>query len=137
MTLLLLSVTGAVIWWPGREHWRRGLTVEWRARFPRLTWDLHSAAGFWFLPFVAMWGLSGWYLAQPAFFDRLRRFDPSDRYFDAVFFRVSELHFGRFNSATQIAWAIAGIALSALAFSGMFICCRRVIWGRSSRPNPS
>jgi len=64
MSVLLLSVTGAVIWWPGRRHWRRSLTIEWHARFPRITWDLHSAIGFWFLPFVATRGLSGWYLAH-------------------------------------------------------------------------
>ena len=34
MTLLVLSVSGAVIWWPGRRHWRRSLTIEWRAHFP-------------------------------------------------------------------------------------------------------
>src|SRR5262252_6158179 len=129
MTLLVLSATGAVIWWPGQRHWRRSLTIEWRAHFPRITWDLHSAVGFWFLPFVAMWGLSGWYMAQPEFFDHVRRFDPSDHYVDTVFYALSALHFGRFNIATQLAWALAGVALAALAFSGMFICCRRVILG--------
>jgi uncharacterized iron-regulated membrane protein len=134
MSVLLLSVTGAVVWWPGRRHWRRSLTIEWHARFPRITWDLHSAVGVWFLPFVAMWGLSGWYLAQPQLFDDLRRFDPSDRYADTIFYGLSALHFGRFNTLTQLVWALAGVALGALAFSGLFICCRRVIWGKPSRP---
>jgi hypothetical protein len=35
---------------------------------------------------------------------------------------------------TQLAWALAGVALAALAFSGLFICCRRVIWGKPSGP---
>jgi len=35
---------------------------------------------------------------------------------------------------TQFVWALAGVALAALAFSGLFICCRRVIWGKPSRP---
>jgi len=134
VTLLVLSVSGAMIWWPGRLHWRRSLTINWRASFPRMTWDLHSALGFWFLPFVAMWGLSGWYLARPERFDYLRRFDPSDRHVETIFFTLSALHFGRFDIVTQIAWALAGIVLAALAFSGMFICCRCVIWGRSSGP---
>jgi uncharacterized iron-regulated membrane protein len=134
ITVLLLSVSGAVIWWPGRRHWRRSLTIEWHARFPRITWDLHSAAGFWFLPFVGMWGLSGWYLAQSQLFDSLGRFDPSDRYVDTILYALSALHFGRFSSVTQVVWAVAGVALAALAFSGLFICCRRVIWGKPSRP---
>jgi len=136
LALLVLSVSGAVIWWPGRLHWRRSLTINRRASFPRITWDLHSALGFWFLPFVAMWGLSGWYLAQPEAFEFLRRFDPSERRLETMLFALSELHFGRFNIASQIFWAFAGIVLAALAFSGMFICCRRVIWGRPSGPTP-
>lgn len=134
MTLLVLSASGAVIWWPGRLHWRRSLTINWHASFPRITWDLHSALGFWFLPFVAMWGVSGWYLAQPETFDYVRRLDPSNRYVETLLFALGALHFGRFDIATQIAWAIGGIILAALAFSGMFICCRRVIWGRPSGP---
>lgn len=134
LTLLVLSVSGVVIWWPGRLHWRRSLTISWRASFPRMTWDLHSALGFWFLPFVAMWGVSGWYLAQPETFDYFRRFDASDRHVDAILYGLSALHFGRFDIVTQIAWSIAGLVLAALAFSGMFICCRRVIWGRPSGP---
>lgn len=134
VTLLILSISGAVIWWPGSRHWRRSLTISWRASFPRITWDLHSALGFWFLPFVTMWGLSGWYLAQPDAFEHLRLLDPSDRHLESALFALSALHFGRFSIVTQIAWAVAGIVLGALAFSGMFICCRRVIWGRPSGP---
>jgi uncharacterized iron-regulated membrane protein len=54
--LTLLCLTGAVIWWPGTKHWRRSLIVGWSAHFPRINWDLHSALGFWFLGFVAVWG---------------------------------------------------------------------------------
>lgn len=63
--MTLLCLTGAAIWWPGIKHWRRSLTVSWSAHFPRISWDLHSALGFWCLPFVALWGVSGIYLAVP------------------------------------------------------------------------
>src|ERR1019366_6597020 len=36
--LTLVCLTGAVIWWPGIKHWRRSLAVNWKARFPRITW---------------------------------------------------------------------------------------------------
>ena len=84
--LTLLCVTGAVIWWPGRAHWRRSLTVEWSARFPRITWDVHSAFGFWFLAFVALWGGSGLYLSMPQWFNVLYRLDPADRVVDRGLF---------------------------------------------------
>jgi uncharacterized iron-regulated membrane protein len=132
--LILLALTGAIIWWPGRAHWRRSLTVDWAARFPRLNWDVHSAFGFWFLPFVAMWGVSGLYLAQPQLFDVLLRLDPADRVVDRGLFWLTQLHFGRFNRATEALWAIVGLVLAALAFTGTFICCRRVILNKPSNP---
>lgn len=59
----VVGLTGAFIWWPGIKHWRRSLTVSWRAHFPRISWHLHSALGFWCLPFVLVWGISGIYLS--------------------------------------------------------------------------
>ena len=41
--VILLCLTGAVIWWPGINNWRRALTVNWRSLFARFSWDLHSA----------------------------------------------------------------------------------------------
>jgi uncharacterized iron-regulated membrane protein len=46
LALIALCATGAVIWWPGHAHWRRSLKIEWRANFPRVSWDSHSALGF-------------------------------------------------------------------------------------------
>jgi len=66
----VMSLTGIVVWWPGRRNWKRALRVKWNARWARLNWDLHSAFGFWCLLFVAMWGLSGAYFIFPAPFQR-------------------------------------------------------------------
>jgi len=132
--LIVLCVTGAVVWWPGVQYWRRSLRIEWRARFPRISWDAHSALGLWFLPFLTMWAISGLYLAQPALFEVLLRFDPSDRVVDRGLFALAALHFGRFNRVTEVVWAIAGVVPAALAFTGVFICCRRVLWQKPSHP---
>jgi hypothetical protein len=56
LSLVLLCVTGAVIWWPGVKFWRRSLAVEWRASFARINWDVHSALGFWGFAFVTLGG---------------------------------------------------------------------------------
>lgn len=69
--LFLMSVTGIVVWWPGRRHWKRALKVKWNARWARLNWDLHSAFGFWSCIFVAMWGISGAYFIFPKPFTRV------------------------------------------------------------------
>jgi uncharacterized iron-regulated membrane protein len=63
--LFLMSLTGIVLWWPGRRNWKRALTVMWHARWPRVNFDLHLAFGFWTLLFVAMWGITGLYFGFP------------------------------------------------------------------------
>jgi uncharacterized iron-regulated membrane protein len=134
LSLIVLTLSGAMIWWPGRRHWRRSLKIEWRARFPRITWDTHSALGFWFLPFVGLWSVSGLYLAAPHVFEFLYRLDPADRVADRVLFAMAALHFGRFNLVTQVIWATVGVVPAILAFTGVFICCRRVIFKKPSNP---
>lgn len=68
LLLLAMCLTGLVIWWPGRSHWRRGFVVDVSRQWKRITWDLHSAAGIWTFAFVAMWGVTGAYFAFPAAF---------------------------------------------------------------------
>ena len=134
MSLFVLCLTGAVIWWPGMSHWRRSVTVEWGARFPRLNWDLHSALGFWCFGFVVVWGLSGVYFVFPRPFDVFLRFDPADRFTDQALFWLSQLHFGRFGWFAQAVWLVFGLVPAVLAFTGVFICCRRVMYGKPSNP---
>lgn len=128
--LVTLCITGAVIWWPGIGHWRRSLTVAWRASFPRMNWDLHSAVGFWTLPWVFLWGVSGLYLVFPDQFAAALRVDPGGSF--AAW--MADLHFGRFNAVTRAIWALVGLVPAVLAFTGVFICCRRVIFQKPSNP---
>ncbi len=64
--LFVVSVTGIVLWWPGKKNWKRSLNVKWNARWPRRNWDMHSAFGFWTFPLLAMWALSGAYFIFPS-----------------------------------------------------------------------
>lgn len=41
-----VSLTGLIIWWPGRTRWRNSLRISFKARWPRLNWDLHNTVGF-------------------------------------------------------------------------------------------
>jgi uncharacterized iron-regulated membrane protein len=129
ISLMLLCLTGAVIWWPGIKYWRRSLTVEWRAHFARINWDLHSALGFWFFGFVALWGLSGIYFSFPQPY-----LDPADRFAYEGLSWLSRLHFGRFGWFAEAVWTLFGLVPAILAFTGVFICCRRVIFKKPSNP---
>ena len=144
---IVLSVTGAVIWWPGIRSWRRSLTFDVRANWRRLTWSLHSAFGFWVMPFVLIWGVSGVYLSFPDVFqavvDYVEPFDPSDpadRIGDRVLYWLAYLHFGRLggrgipgcdrglcNETTKAIWAVAGLVPPALLVTGALMWWNRVL----------
>lgn len=63
--LLLLCLTGIVIWWPGVCLWKGALVVQFRANWKRINFDLHSAMGFWLFGLICFWGVSGIYFAWP------------------------------------------------------------------------
>jgi uncharacterized iron-regulated membrane protein len=63
--LFALCVTGIVIWWPGRARWKKALTINPKAGWKRVNWDLHNTAGFWLLLIVGMWAFTGAYFAWP------------------------------------------------------------------------
>ena len=127
--LILLCLTGAVIWWPGVSNWRRALTVNWRSLFARFSWDLHSALGFWSFPFVLMWGISGLYFTFPQPFDFvLGPIGVGNRFTDETLLWLSLLHFGRFGLFAEALWALLGLVPAVLSLTGVFLCCRRMIY---------
>lgn len=134
LALLVLCLTGAVIWWPGVKHWRRSLTVNWRAHFARINWDLHSAVGFWCWIWLLVWAVSGIYFAFPGPFSLLLVVDPNDRFSDKGLFWLAQLHFGRFGWTIEAVWVLLGLVPGILAFTGMFICCRRILFKMPSNP---
>ncbi len=59
--LLLLTLTGLFLWWPGVRIWTRGLRIDFARNWRRINFDAHSAIGFWTLSIVFWWALSGIY----------------------------------------------------------------------------
>lgn len=117
--LVLLSLTGMILWWPGIKNWRRSMTIKRRARFARFNWDLHSAVGFWCSLFLLTWGISGICLCFPGILDSILGNE----------FRswITRLHFGRFNGATEALWILLGLAPAVLASSGALMWWNRVL----------
>ena len=115
----LLSLTGAFLWWPGAGQWRRSITVNWKTKFARWNWDLHSAIGFWSFLFVLVWGISGVCLCFPGVFDRFVS--------PPVLVWLNRLHFGRFNRTTEAIWTVLGLAPAALFVTGALMWWNRVL----------
>jgi uncharacterized iron-regulated membrane protein len=125
----LLSLTGAILWWPGIKNWRRSTTVSWKAHFPRLNWDLHNAMGFWCWLFVMMWGISGIYFCFPALFG------PSVHLFAGLFLSwIAQLHFGRFNALTESLWTLFGLVPGISAVTGALMWWNRVLRKKFRHP---
>ena len=151
--LLVLALTGIVVWWPGIKTWRRSLIVHRHVGWRRFTWDLHSMIGFWSLGFILVFGLSGAYLGNPGPFqdvaDRLE--PPTDanagaRIVDQVIYWLAYLHFGRINGrgipcsgpglcdwTTKLLWAFFGLAPAAMFVTGAVMWWNRVV-RRKLRP---
>ena len=114
-----LCLTGAIIWWPGIKNWRRSLTVNWRAHFARISWDLHSALGFWCFFFVLVWGISGICLCFPGVLNTLVS--------GQFLYWIDQLHFGRFGWFAEALWTILGLAPAILFATGALMWWNRVL----------
>ena len=134
LLVTLLCLTGAVVWWPGVQRWKRSLVVKRGTSTPRLLWDLHSAAGAWFFWILFLWGVSGFYLGIPepfaAIVDAVS--DPEaflgERPGDAVLRALVALHFGRWDTfALKVVWAVMGAVPVLLLVTGVAMWWRRVL----------
>jgi uncharacterized iron-regulated membrane protein len=131
----LVCLTGIIVWWPGISHWRRALTVDWKAHFARFNWDMHSALGFWSLFLVLLWAISGFYFAFPEAVNAVFRMFGSGGD-AATLYWLAFLHFGRFNLFTKSIWAVCGLVPAVLSATGVFLCCHRIIHGIRENHEP-
>jgi len=144
---VLLGLTGAVIWWPGIDTWRRSLSFRWKTNPKGFNWTLHSALGFWTFAFFFMWAISGIYLSIPEKFnaavDFLEPVNPPGRHLrfgDQLLYWLAQAHFGRFAGVpVKIIWTVVGLAPAALFLTGLLMWWKRVLkpWaGRKACVSP-
>ena len=147
IAVIILAVSGLVIWWPGMKTWRRSLTVPRGIGWKRMTWHLHSMLGFWSLGFILIFGISGVYLGFPEPFqsvaDRLDTLSPADAgegIGGNIIYWVAYLHFGRINGIgipchgpglcdqmTKATWAVFGLAPAVMFVTGAIMWWNRVL----------
>lgn len=57
---LAMLLSGFILWLPARwRQWKAALTVKWRAKPIKRTYDLHSVAGFYAVPFLLVIVITG------------------------------------------------------------------------------
>lgn len=131
---MLLSLTGFMIWWPGRQKWWRSLIFQRTGNWKRFLWSFHGAIGFWTFPFLLMWAVTGVYLGyQQPFMDVVDYFEPFDeapsemRTGDQVLMWLGRLHFGRYwGIPMKIIWTACGLAPAVLFATAITMWWNRV-----------
>ncbi|MGH6693517.1 MAG: PepSY-associated TM helix domain-containing protein, partial [Gammaproteobacteria bacterium] len=132
----LLCITGAIVWWPGISSWRRGISIKRKSSWKRFNFDTHSALGFWFFSIIAIWAVSGIYLAMPTPFKDVANwfFGPQPdnienvRVIDRVMEWMVRLHFGRWRSHTlKVVWVIMGLIPAIMFVTGSIMWWNRVV----------
>lgn len=147
MAVVVVALTGLVIWWPGRKRWKRSLTVHRNVGWKRFNWDLHSMMGFWASGFILVFAVSGIYLCFPQSFhawaDRtfeLTSDNAGERFIDKMLYWLAFSHFGRINGiglvcdgpgfcdqAIKATWAFFGLAPAAMFVTGSVMWWNRVV----------
>ena len=59
LALIVLCLSGLVLWWPGIRRMARGLRVRRGKGRYALHYDLHKVVGFAAIPFLLMWAVTG------------------------------------------------------------------------------
>lgn len=123
--MLIVVLTGMVLWWPGKRSWTRSLYVP--RRSARILWHLHSVVGLWLCLLLIDWCITSLYFAFPGPVEDLRDWldtDPNDftRPGDGLMNFLVDAHFGRFGGVWgRTAWVIAGLAPAALFLTGFWV----------------
>lgn len=68
LALVLLGMSGLVVWWPGRAHWRFGFVYAWTTGWKRQNYDLHKVIGFYTSLAVTFVALTGIYYCFPSLY---------------------------------------------------------------------
>ncbi len=152
LAVMVILLTGLVIWWPGVKRWRRSLRVRRGVGWKRMIWDTHSMIGIWCVGFMGVLALSGAYLCFPDVFHGLAdRIQPltdenaGQRLVDGLLYWLAFLHFGRINGigipcggpglcdqTVKAAWAVFGLAPAAMIVTGAMLWWNREVrrWRR-------
>lgn len=60
LIFLVILISGLILWWPKRiSAWKQRFTIQWKARWRRVNYDLHSVMGFYIFLVAAIIATTG------------------------------------------------------------------------------
>lgn len=138
ITLTLICISGAVIWWPVNGGWWQRMSIRRGTDGRRFLRDLHNMLGFWFFLLIFMWAFTGIYFAFPEIIntptiwleDNGEDTTASLWLQDAIAV-LARLHFGRaYGLAVKTLWTLLGLAPCILFITGF------LMWWKRKRGSP-
>jgi len=127
--MLVIVVSGMILWWPGRRRWKQSLYVPMSSQ--RKIWHLHSAVGFWLCLLLLNWCITSIYFAFPGPVEDFRDWIDTDmtdfdRPGEGVMNFLVDTHFGRFGGVWgRTTWVILGLAPTVLFVTGFWVWWRQ------------
>lgn len=67
---LVIGISGIVLWWRGLRHIKRGLTINLKSNWKRISFDAHHAVGFFAFVFLSISAFTGIHLVFNQPFER-------------------------------------------------------------------
>jgi uncharacterized iron-regulated membrane protein len=130
--LILMVLSGLLLWWKGSKQWYRSLLINSSNRVGLLR-QLHAVIGVWSMLMLLVWGLTAVYFAWPGpvedFIDFLDT-DLQDAHRpDGWLLLLVDLHFGRFRGVVwaSFLWVVLGLLPAVLTITGLWMWYRRVL----------
>ncbi len=65
---VFITISGLILWWPkkwNKRHTKQAFTINWKAKFKRINYDLHNVLGFYSLTLALLMGLTGLIMSFP------------------------------------------------------------------------
>jgi uncharacterized iron-regulated membrane protein len=138
LLFLMLAITGAVVWWPGRDRLGHALAPGKPAKSARFARRLHNALGIWTLALIFIWAITAVYFSFPDPFEwTIDYFDndltDGERPGDALVRALVNLHFGRsWGMGVKLAWVAFGLVPAIMFVTGCITWWVRVVRRREA-----
>ena len=133
LLFVALTITGAIIWWPGVNRVGHALVPGKPAKTARFARRLHNTLGIWVLALIFVWAVTAVYFSFPDPFEATidyfdKDFTDERRPGDWLVRLLVNIHFGRsWGMTVKVLWMVLGLVPAALFVTGFVTWWARVV----------